>query len=208
MSVHTVYIIEGTTDEPIAVELHDDLKIDRLLDIEQQWTPARDELREKLTKLGITRGDWPESLHWNWERKSLRLAFADPDDFRVMAIRRQTNWEGAIVTRCKNHVASRAPDAGQPLVYVDYLEAAPWNWTVDKIQTRKFKVVGSLLLRAAIEQSYAKGWAGRTGLHALPKAQAFYRGQGLQYVRNDANKQNLPYYELSAAESLERTGRR
>jgi hypothetical protein len=208
VSVHKAYIIDATSNAPVEVELHDDLKAEALLDVEVQWTPIRQDLRAKLTTLGVARSNWPESLHWDWGRKGLGLALGAPDDYRVMAIRRQAIWEGAIVTRCKNHIASAGPDVGSPLVYVDYLETAPWNWKVDKIQLRKFKAVGPVLLRTAIEQSYAKGWAGRIGLHALPQAVQFYTGQGLQFVRNDPTKQNLPYYELSAAEAEQRTGRR
>ena len=208
MSVHRAYIIDAATQEPVEVELDDDLSTDVLLDVEDQWAPARQDLRSTLKNLGIARKDWPESLHWDWGRKSLQLAFGDPDDFRVMAIRRQTIWEAAIVTLCKNHVTLMAPDIGKPLVYVDYLEVAPWNWTVDKFQARKFKAAGPALLRAAVEQSYAKNWNGRVGLHALPQATLFYQSQGLQFVKNDPNKQNLPYYELSAAEAFKRTGRR
>jgi hypothetical protein len=130
------------------------------------------------------------------------------DDYRVMAIRRGVMWEGASVTRCKNYVTSLAPDAGNPLVYVDYLETAPWNWRINKIQQGKFKAVGPVLLLASIEQSYAKGWMGRIGLHALPQAVRFYTGQGLEFVRNDATKQNLPYFELTAAQAKRQTGRR
>jgi hypothetical protein len=176
--------------------------------VEEQWTPSRQEIRAKLKVSGTGHNEWPESLHWDWGRKGLRLALGDADDFRIMAIRRQAIWEAVVVTLCKNHFALLAPDGGKPLVYIDYLEVAPWNWTVGKFQTRKFKAIGPVLLRAAAEQSYAKGWAGRLGLHALPQAVSFYLGQGLQFVRNDPHKQNLPYYELSAAAASYLTGRR
>lgn len=208
MSIHRAYIVEATTRDPVEVELHDDLGVDILLNVEAQWTQPREDLRRKLRSLDIDQTDWPESLHWDWSRKAIRLLFGAPDDFRIMAVRRQTIWEGALITLCKNQVALMAPDAGKPLVYVDFLEAAPWNWMVDKIQSQKFKAVGSVLLRAAIEQSYAKNWDGRIGLHALPQATQFYLKQGLQFVKNDVGKQNLPYFELSAAEAFKRTGRR
>lgn len=208
MSVHTAYIIDAATGDPVQVELDDDLTVDVLLDVEDQWKVPREELRAKLRALGVARKDWPESLWWDWGMKSVRLAFGDPNDFRIMALRRQAVWEAAMVTRSKNHVALLAPDIGKPIVYVDFLEVAPWNWTIDKIQNRKFKASGPVLLRAALEQSYAKGWDGRVGLHALPQAASFYLGQGLQFVKNDPAKQDLPYYEISAAEALKRTGRR
>jgi hypothetical protein len=173
VSVHTAYIIDAATNDPVEVELHDDLTVDILLDVEGQWTPYREHLRAMLTTLAVPRQDWPESLHWDWGRKGLGLAFTAPDDFRVMALCRQSIWEAAVVTLCKNHVALLPPDVGDSLVYVDYLEIAPWNWTVGQLQARKFKSAGAALLRAAVEQSYAKGWNGRVGLHALPQATGF-----------------------------------
>ena len=208
MSVHKAYIIDAATNNPVEVELHDTLSVDVLLDIESQWVSARQDLRSKLKNLGIVQRDWPESLHWDWGRKSVVLAFGDADDFRIMGIRRHTIWEAAIVTLCQNHLALVSPDVGKPLVYVDYLEVAPWNWTVEKLQARKFKAAGAALLRAAIEQSYAKEWDGRVGLHALPQATSFYVRQGFQFVKNDPSKHNLPYYELSAAEAFKQTRRR
>ena len=208
MSTHKAYIVDAATDAAVEVELHDDLNAEVLLDIEAQWTPGRQELRAKLTELGVARDQWPQSLHWDWGRKGVALVFEAPDDYRVMAVRRHATWEAALVTRSKDHVALMAPDIGSPLIYVDYLEVAPWNWTVEKVRQRKFKAVGPVLLRAAIEQSYALGFAGRIGLHALPQAVSFYASQSLQFVQNDPGKQNLPYYELSAAEAKNRTGRR
>ena len=207
MSVHAAYIVDAATEDIVEVVLHDDLSTDVLLDIEEQWAPSRHGLRRRLRALRVAREKWPQSLHWDWGRKGLQLALGDPDDFRVMAIRRQRTWEAAMVTLCKNQVTLSPPDAGKPLVYIDYLEVAPWNWTVDKCQARKFKAAGAVLLRAAVEQSFAKGWAGRVGLHALPQAAPFYTSQGLQFVKHDSSKQNLPYYELSAAEALTRLGR-
>ncbi len=50
MSVHNVYIIDAATEAPVEVELHDDLTSDVLLDVEDQWTPCRQELRVKLPR--------------------------------------------------------------------------------------------------------------------------------------------------------------
>lgn len=208
MSVHEAYIFDSTGE--VVVELHDDLRLDILLDIEDQWAAARSDLRAKLRAANVPRELWPQSLHWDWAQKSIRLAIGgDPDDYRIMAIKRQTAWEAAMVTLTKNHVARLAPDAGKPLVYVDYLEIAPWNWCVKEIgQVRQFGVVGATMLRPAIEQSYTKGWDGRVGLHALTQAVPFYRSQKFAFVANDPAKQNLPYYELSASAAANSTGRR
>ncbi len=208
MSSRPAYIFDTLGNE-VVVELLDDLSIEVLLDIEDQWAASRHDMKKKLRAARVPLHLWPQSLHWNWAHKSLSLSFGDPDDHRVMAIRRQTFWEAAMVTLCKGHHARLASGAGGPLVYVDYLEVAPWNWPVPQVgQLRKYRAVGANMLRPAIEQSYAKGWDGRVGLHALPQATSFYESQGFAFVANDPEKQNLPYFELSAAAAKLSTGRR
>ena len=209
MSIHNGLIFDAQGHE-VAVEIHDDLSVDTLLDIEDQWAPARSDLRSQLNAANVPREDWPQSLHWDWGRKSLRLVFGgDPDDYRIMGIRRQTTWEAAMESLCKGYSSSRPETAGQPLVYLDYIEVAPWNWNIKPIQqVAKYKAVGVTLLRLAAEQSYAKGWDGRVGLHALPQAAPFYEKHGFRLIKNDPTKQNLPYYELSAADAKQLTGRR
>jgi hypothetical protein len=202
MSVHRVYIVDAASRQSIEAELHDELGIDVLLDIEDQWINARVAMQQQLRNASVPVNQWPQSLHWDWSRKSIQLSLGgDPDDCRIFGIRRLTVWEGAMLTQRKNRMAKLPPDAGKGLVYVDYLEVAPWNWTVECIgQMRKNKAVGSMLLRAVVEQSYAEGHEGRVGLHALPQAEEFYREQGLAFVLQDANKR-MPYYELTAVQA-------
>ena len=208
MSVVKAYIVEAATGEPVEVGVHD-LTTDVLLDLEEQWRPARLDLLSQLRKLGHEDAvQVPESLHWDWARKGLSLAFGNPAEFSIKAVRRQATWEGVALTRFKGHAAELAPAVGLPLAYLDFLEVAPWNWSVDRLQVRRFKTIGPVLLRTAVEQSYTKGWDGRLGLHALPQAVPFYQRAGLQFIRNDPAKQNLPYYEFSAAGAQTYTGRR
>lgn len=204
MSVTAAYIFDVSAGRPVAAELHDQLSVEALLDIEGQWGPARYGLRKKLRAAGLPEAQWPESLHWNWGTKSVLLSLLRrPDEFRVFAIQRQAVWEGAMVTLKGTDVARLQPDRGQPLIYLDYLEAAPWNWTVRDVgQQKKFKAVGSVLLAAAVAQSVAEGLNGRLGLHSLPSAEAFYLGQGLKLVAHDAPKR-MNYFELTA-EAAER----
>ena len=199
MSIHAAYVVDSTTGQEVPVELHDELSPGVLLDIETQWSSVRTELRRKLDAANVPRAQQPQSLHWDWGEKSLLLSlFKKPDSFRVFALRRQAAWEGAMVTLRGEVLTRLAPDCGKPLIYVDYVEAAPWNWTVKEAQqVRKYKAVGAVLLRAAVAQSQAESFDGRIGLHALPQADHFYQGQGLQLVDFDAPKR-MNYFELTA----------
>lgn len=107
-----------------------------------------------------------------------------------------------MLTRNASHFARLASDRKKPLVYIDFLEVAPWNWNIPDLgQSGVFRRIGTLLLWRAVEQSIEEGFKGRVGLHALPQAARFYEGYGLTSLGNDAAKQNLMYYELSAGQA-------
>jgi hypothetical protein len=199
MSVHSVYIVEQTGGGAVQAELHDDLSAAVLLDIETQWAATRQALRQRLAAANVAPTDWPQSLHWDWSNKSLFLSlYKRPDSFRVLGIRRQAAWEGVMVTLLGEAVARLDPDCGKCAVYVDYLETAPWNWTVKATgQVRKFRAVGSVLLKAAVATSRAVGCDGRLVLHALPQADDFYVRKQFRLVKHDAAKK-MNYYELTA----------
>src|SRR5690606_27231869 len=85
-----------------------------------------------------------------------------------------------------------------PLVYVDYLEIAPWNLRLPDIgQARRYRGVGGVLLREAILQSLDEGFHGRVGLHSLPQSERFYTDCGMTGMARDAAKQNLLYFEMT-----------
>lgn len=100
--------------------------------------------------------------------------------------------------------AARLPEAkGKPIAYVDYLETAPWNWTVPAIeQDGLFKGVGSVLFRQAVMKSNAEGFHGRVGLHSLPQSRGYYENAcGMSSLGPDPNKQNLLYFEYTAEQA-------
>ena len=103
MSEAKAYIVEAVTGDPVEVVVHD-LTPDVLLDLEEQWRPARLDILAKLRKLGPAHvARLPESLRWDWAAKGLRLTFGDPSGFSVKAIRRQAVWEAVALNRFKGH---------------------------------------------------------------------------------------------------------
>jgi hypothetical protein len=199
MSTHAVFVADEKTGDPVPAELDDAVTPETLLDIEAQWENTRSDIRKRLLAAKVPGGQWPQSLHWNWGDKSLLLSlFKKPHSYRIFGLRRHTVWEGAMVTLLGEAVTRHPPQLGLPLVYVDYLEGAPWNWTIGGIQqVRKLRGISSVLLRAAIAQSRAEQCDGRLGLHSLPQAEPIYLGAGFVQVAFDAAK-NLNYFELTA----------
>jgi hypothetical protein len=94
-------------------------------------------------------------------------------------------------------------DAGHraSLVYVSFLEVAPWNHP--DAAMRYFSGLGPLLLRAACQLSIERGYGGRLGLHAVSAARDFYFRLGFRMV-DCPNEYNELYMELdeSAARAL------
>lgn len=94
------------------------------------------------------------------------------------------------------------------LVYVEYLETAPWNRKELVDGDSRLSGCGSIMLRAAIELSRAEGFHGRIGLHSLPQANGFYANQvGMTDLGIDKDYQNLRYFEMTekqAGEYLEK----
>jgi hypothetical protein len=89
------------------------------------------------------------------------------------------------------------PDTGSPIIYVDYIESAPWNIRSIAGEPR-FEGVGIRLVEAAIRHSILEGCKGRIGLHATPQAEQFYsRTCGMTPLGPDSESNDLPYFEMT-----------
>ena len=95
---------------------------------------------------------------------------------------------------------SRLPQqAGQHLVYVEYVQAAPWNRHAVSGRA-SYRGVGTVLMAAAIQQSVDEGYHGRIGLHSLPQADTFYRDAcGMTDLGPDPSYSRVPlrYFEMT-----------
>jgi len=60
-----------------------------------------------------------------------------------------------------------------------------------------YSQVGTRLIQAAVELSFANEFKGRVGLHSLPDAEGFYRRIGMSPVSQDPKKQNLLWFEFT-----------
>lgn len=99
-----------------------------------------------------------------------------------------------LVKTCRSpHVKNK------PLVYVDYLEAAPWNR--ESLTVPRFRGVGSVMLAAAIQLSRDEGFAGRIGLHSLPQSESWYAKRGMSDFGRDPSYQDLKYFEMDETQS-------
>ena len=194
-----VEIIRRSDGEFVEASLLEGLKPLDLLVVEREWGPKRSQQMQDLLSGSVPRSEWPESLHWDWREKARELKLLASSGFGIVFERK---WQGVMLTKTASHLSQLGGDRGKPLLYVDYLEVAPWNWNVPGLSQRgEFKGVGSVLFWRAVTQSVEEGFHGRVGLHALPRAEPFYEKCGMTPLGPDATKQNLLYFELSRVEA-------
>lgn len=173
--------------------LHDEIADQHIADWRSSWKPEIDARRQDLIARNVPLQEWPQSLHWDWARKtesrSGQLAFQGfaivcngvTQGMMQVDLRRAARIDGQV---------------GKPLVYVQYLECAPWN-RPDCGQAKRFRGVGRGLLAEAVRLSVREEFKGRTGLHSLPQADTFYRQWGMTDFGPDPRQYGLRYFEFS-----------
>jgi hypothetical protein len=89
--------------------------------------------------------------------------------------------------------------AGKLLVYLDYLEVAPWNRPEFEASPR-LRGVGSALVTAAVARSDEEGfkWPARASF-VVPGQR--YRKIGMTDLGQDSAYQNLRYFEMTAEQA-------
>ncbi|TAK90827.1 MAG: GNAT family N-acetyltransferase [Verrucomicrobia bacterium] len=163
---------------------------------EQKWLPELLKRRRETPKLLKAGHEIAavEDAHWDWAKKMLREHRA-PLGFRSCAVEVEGETEGLMQVELATH-RSRA-NKNLNLAYVDYISIAPWNrpWPG---QLKRFKGVGSILLREAIRTSMDEGFRGRIGLHSLPGALTWYRDTlRMKAFGADQDYQGLHYFEFT-----------
>lgn len=178
----------------VRATIHSGLRPDDLVLAERSWAEHRARILAELLAVGCPRAQWPESLHWDWALKASDLELLDPCAYGVTC---EGKWQGLMMTRTEPYVA-RLESGSKPIVYVDYLEVAPWNWRIAALsQVPQFKGTGGNLLLQALDQSMREGFSGRLGLHSLPHAEDYYKNLGMCGLGPDPQKQDLVYFEFT-----------
>ena len=189
-----VFLREVSTGNPVQAELWDGIQPQHLADWTQQWQPALSRALRKLALRGVPMTQWPQNWHWNWEHKVTHISgLLGARTFCVVAQGVTQGLMSVDLTKSARLDSQR----GKPLVYIDYLEAAPWN-RPDLFGSARFRGVGTVLITAAVELSRQEGFKGRVGLHSLPQADDFYRKAcGMTDLDKDPGYQNLRYFEMT-----------
>ena len=199
LEVSTVYLYNVEREELIAAELWDAITEKQLDDWENEWMPELSNAIQRLKHAGVEMQRWPQNLHWDWRRKveTLQGMLANPS-FSVVC---DGLTQGMMIVDTAKYRCRIESQKGQHLVYLKYVESAPWN-RAGLLTSPRFRGVGSILIRAAIALSEESEFKGRIGLHSLPQANEFYSNScGMTDLGSDPELQNLHYFEMVPAQA-------
>jgi hypothetical protein len=182
-----VYLRDGATGQLVQAELHDSILQRHLDDHKNHWNP-----------LIVAQGE--QHGHWDWERKWSH--FSAQLRYQSFAIECNGQTQGLMIVNTIKRCRIRQ-QANKHLVYVEYLEAAPWNRR-EIPKWNRFSGAGTVLIAAAIQLSIDEGNHGRIGLHSLPQADTFYRDKcGMTDLGPDVsyNPHPLRYFEMTEVQA-------
>ena len=198
MKTH-VLIIDNKTGAPVEAELFDEVTVEHFIETQQEWRPIVFKAARQLAAHGH-RELIPQHFHWDWAAKAPELGVLANTFY---GIRYDNKLQGLMKVEIVGEFCRcRLPEQdGKALVYVDYVEVAPWNLKVLMAglgEKPRFNAIGTRLVEAAVRKSIEEECKGRIGLHSLPVTEPFYsKICGMTPVGRDSAKQNLLWLEYT-----------
>lgn len=184
-------LLSKPTNEPVGAHLIDGVTRDLLIKTELAWAALRIEGAKYIQASGA---NVPEHWHWNWGKKSANI---DLLAYRCFGIECDDEMQGLMLVNTIKFTSRLQDQRNKPLVYVDYIEAAPWN-TKNLAPSPRYGAVGKRLIEAAIRFSLVEEFGGRIGLHSLPQSEQFYENAcGMTRGEIDPRCENLRWFELT-----------
>ena len=86
--------------------------------------PERLKAVARMLRAGVAEAELPQHSHWNWWNKAYELRLLATGGFGIAC---GDQWQGLMMTTTVGHNARLPGQLDKPLVYVKYLESAPWN---------------------------------------------------------------------------------
>lgn len=165
-----------------------------LVDAEDAWSDVRVEIAVQAESFGVLS---LEHAHWNWRNKAENVK---DDEYLLIGVECAEEPQGLMAVSRRPRPAK---SGGWPIVYVDYVETAPWNLRTPFRQPR-YLGVGTVLLAEAVRLSGESGFGGAIGLHALPQAERFYSDKmGMKRFGSDPDYYDLAYYEFDGPSAVQ-----
>ena len=197
--VRQVHLLNVERGEPEPAELWDAVTEQQLTDWENEWVPELRKAIKRLERAGIESRHWPQSGHWDWRKKveAIRGKLASPG-FSIVC---DGLTQGMMIVDMVKKRCRIDNQKGKHLVYVEFVENAPWN-RKELFDPPRYRGVGSILIRAAVSLSEELEFNGRIGLHSLPQANDFYANTcGMTDLGADSDYQGLCYFEMTSEQA-------
>ena len=191
MKVTHVQIFDQRIRSFVQAEMLEDPGDDYIETVDALWSVYK---RRVLRERRAAGKPVPEHNHWNWKLKLEQERFEN-SLYTCFAIVRDEP-QGLMMLKYGSEFVSRcAGQQGKPLVYLAYLESAPWN-VKEYSDTICYSGIGTEFYKMAIRFSRLLGFSGRVGLHSLPGAEGFYANTcQMISLGHDPKYDNLVYFE-------------
>lgn len=187
------------TRQFVDAELWDTVNAGNLADWGSKWWPELCHLLDALRYKCVEQTRWPQSRRWDWRAKIRALESCV--DRQCFTIVREDMTQAMMITDSAKRARIES-QKNERLIYIDFLESAPWNRNEIIDKPPGFAGRGSILVRAAIEYSKREECEGRIGLHSLPRANDFYASKaGMTDMGKDPDYQDLRYFEMTPAQA-------
>ena len=186
---------ERKTDRIVSAELLPEMTPAQVVRTGEHWQRFRVQARARLRR---ERAPVPEHDHWDWDEKAHDLKFTA---YRCLGIRYEDEIQGLIMISTLAVEGHLPVHKGKPVLYVKYIESAPWNLKGYVGAGARFGGIGISLIRAAIAVSVEEEFRGRIALHSLPQSESFY-GRFMEDLGIDPYVEKLRYFEMSEERAL------
>jgi hypothetical protein len=192
-----VLIFHRSSKDYVPAVLIDGVSKEEIETAEKLWRPEIQKAVKHMESKNIPEDQRPQHGHWDWKKK--HDAVNNLLAYQILGVECESTMQGLILIQTAG-VFSRIPtQKGNGLVYVMFVEVAPWNSSLIMPEPR-YNQVGTVLLASAIDISIDLGFKGRIGLHALPQAEKWYAERCNMTdlgPDQDPQHQNLRYFEMT-----------
>jgi hypothetical protein len=199
----TIRLKDQKQAQPVDAMLHVGLTESQVRDAQAEWEPIRKTSIKRLLDEGFTMDELPKHWGWDWTRKISRL---NNPLLTFYGIECNGRMQGMIEVAQEGYFSKLPSQAGKPLVYVKYVETAPWNIQILE-PSPQYGGVGTQLIRAAVMLSRNENCKGRVGLHSLPgknkgEPEWFYENTcNMEPIETERDGEGLLYFELTEKKS-------
>jgi hypothetical protein len=185
--VKQVQLWDRGSNAVVLATLLDKVNAEQLIQTEAEWRRFHVDARERGNVIV------PEHNHCDWSKKARDLKLAA---YRCLGISFAGQTQGLVMVSLLAVPGRSTAHKGKPVLYVKYIESAPWNLKSYAGDNAKFGWIGTCLIRSAIAVSMDEEFRGRIALHSLPQAEPFY-GRFMENLGLSPDVENLRYFELS-----------